>query len=109
MILNYITLFSVGKDSEALIIDLFERTEELIVWDSREQYFEARQREPEVIDGGVYSYWMVAATSAAPDDLISNRIVSFLAPPHVYSLLDILHSVVRAMRSAEWPEWPDSG
>ena len=81
MILNYITLFSVGKDSEALIIDLFERTEELIVWDSREQYFEARQREPEVIDGGVYSYWMVAATSAAPDDLISNRIVSFLAPP----------------------------
>lgn len=105
--LNYITLFTVGEGSEALVIDRFERTEELIVWESREQYFDSRKYEPEMIDGGVFTYGLVAGTAAAPDALIANQIVSFLAPPSVHALLDVLDSVVRAMRSAEWPEWPD--
>ena len=107
MLLSYITLFRVCKDSEALVIDRFERTENLIVWDSSEQYISARIDEPKVIDGGIYSYGLVAAASHAPADIIDDRIVSFLAPSHVHSMLDVLGSVVRAMRTAEWPKWPD--
>ena len=107
MILNYITLFNAGKGSEALCIDRFERTEEFIVWESKEQYFDARKDNHRVIDGGIFSYGLVAGVAAAPDDLITNQIVSFLAPSSVHAILDVLDSVVRAMKSAEWPEWPD--
>ena len=107
MILDYITLFSVGKGTEALLIDRFERTEDLIVWESREQYISARKDEPVAIDGGIFSYGLLTGTADVPDALIANQIVSFLAPSSVHALLNVLHSVVRAMRSAEWPEWPD--
>ncbi len=104
---DYITLFSVGKGTEALLIDRFERTEDLIIWESKEQYFDARKDEPGAIDGGVFSYGLVAATAATPDALIANQIVSFLAPSSVHGLLGVLDAVVRAMGSADWPEWPD--
>ena len=107
MILNYITLFSAGEGSEALVIDRFERTDDLIIWESREQYVEARKDEPKIIDGGIFSYGLVTGTASIPDALIANHIVSFLAPSSVHALLDVLHAVVRAMRSAEWPTWPD--
>ena len=107
MILNYITLFSVGKGSEALLIDRFDHSDDLIVWESKEQYFAARKDEPKVIDGGIFTYGLVTGTAMVPDALIANHIVSFVAPSSVHALLDVLHAVVRAMRSAEWPEWPD--
>ena len=47
----YVTFFDVGSRSETLIIDSFERTEELINWDSQEDYFRSRRAEPKPIDG----------------------------------------------------------
>ena len=105
MILDYITLFSVGKGTETLSIDRFERTDDLIVWESADEYSDALVDKGTVIDGGIFSYGLVAGVAAAPDVLIEGRIVSFLAPPHVHSIIEVLDSVVRAMRSAEWPEW----
>ena len=103
---TYVTFFSVGKDSETLIIDQFlEHVGDLVVWGSQEEYFAARQVEPEPIDGGVFSYGLATGTAAAPDAIIENRIVSFSASQSLVDLLQVLHSVVRAMRSAEWPEW----
>ena len=107
MILNYITLFNVGKYSETLLIDRFERTEDLIVWESEEQYFGARKDDPQPIDGGVFTYGLVTGVAGAPDNLITNQIVSFLAPTYVHGLVDVLNSLVQAMRSAEWPDWSE--
>lgn len=106
MILTYITMFSVGEGSEALIIDHLdvEESKELIVWDSPAQYHSARKWEPENIDGGIYSYGLLAGTAALPDDLINNQIVSFLAPSSAHAILKVLNSVVEAMRSVEWPD-----
>lgn len=105
---TYITFFNLGEDSEALLLDHFpDNMGDLIVWESREAYFAARATEPDPIDGGVYSYWLAAATSMAPNDMIRDRIVSYLAPESLVGLLGILHSTVRAMRTAEWPEWPE--
>ena len=105
---TYVTFFSVGEDSEALIIDKFlDNIGDLVVWESKDAYFAARCTEPDPIDGGVYSYGMAAATAQAPDDIIKGRIVSYLAPSSLVDLLRVLHSVVHAMRSAEWPEWSE--
>ena len=105
---TYITFFSVGKDSEALIIDHFlDNIGDLFVWESNDAYFAARYTEPDIIDGGVYSYFLATAKAGAPTNIIENRIVSYLAPKPLEDLLRVLHSVVEAMRSAEWPEWPD--
>ena len=102
----YITFFDVGNDSETLIIDSFERTEKLIKWETREDYFRSRMTEPKPIGGGVYSYGLVAAVSIAPDTVISERIVSYRAPDSLLSLVKKLDSIVRDLRGAEWPEWP---
>ena len=103
----YITFFDVGKDSEALIIDNFERTEEIVMWNSKEDYFQSRKTDPKPIDGGIYSYGLAAAVSIAPDAVISERIVSYRAPDSLLSLLNRLDSLVRDLRNAEWPEWPE--
>ena len=103
----YNTFFDVGKDSEALSLDRFTRTEDIIVWESKEQYFEARLAEPKVIDGGIYTYELVAALSMVPDSLISTQIVSFQAPDSLLAMLEELDSVVHALRGADWPEWPE--
>lgn len=104
----YVTLFSVGKGTEALLVDSFtDQWGDFVEWDSREQYFSARGDEPEVIDGGVYAYWLVAATWQLPESIHKNRIVSFSAAGSVLGLLRVLHSVVRAMRAADWPEYPE--
>ena len=106
MVLDYITLFSVGQGSEALSIDRIERTDDFIVWDSRDEYFDALVDDKQVIDGGIFSYGLIAGVAAAPDDIIEGRIVSFLAPPHVHAFIEVLDSLVRGMRQADWPEWP---
>ncbi len=104
----YVTLFSVGKNSEALIIDSFgDDVGELVVWESKEQYFSARQDEPEVIDGGIFAYGLAAGTSHFPDAIYGDRIVSFFAPSSLVELLRVLNSLVHAMRSADWPNWPE--
>ena len=103
----YVTFFDVGKGSETLTIDHFERTEEIITWESKEQYFAERKGDPNPIDGGVYSYGLATGTSGAPDSLIAGRIVSYLAPSSLLALLNVLDSVVHALRSADWPEWPE--
>ena len=105
---TYITFFSVGKDSEGLVIDHFlDNMGDLVVWESRDAYFAARYTEPDMIDGGVYSYLLATAVAGAPTAIIENRIVSYLAPKPLEDLLRVLHSVVQAMRSAEWPAWSD--
>ena len=104
---TYVTLFSVGKGSEALVIDQLAKSNELIVWSSKEEYFAAREADPEPIDGGEFSYGLAAGKSNAPDSLISNSIVSFLAPESLLARLADLHAAVRALRGADWPEWPE--
>lgn len=103
----YFTFFDVGSGSETLIIDSFERTEEIIRWDSREDYFQASRTEPKPIDGGVYSYGLAAAVSMAPETIIPERIVSYRAPVSSLFLLNELDSLVRDLSGAEWPEWPE--
>ena len=105
--ITYITLFKTGQYSETLIIDQFERTEDLIIWESEDEYFSSRMAEMRPVDGGVFSYGLIAAVSAAPDRIIDNHIVSFLAPDYVHGLLATLHALVRTMRSAKWPEWEE--
>ena len=91
-----------------MVIDHFlDHMGDVVTWSSQEEYFAARHTEPAPIDGGVYSYGIAAGTAAAPDALIENRIVSFFAPQSLVDLLRVLHSVVRAMRSADWPEWAE--
>ena len=102
----YTTFFDVGGHSQTLSIDYFTRTEEIIVWKSKEQYFAERCGDPKPIDGGVYTYGLGAAVSSAPDSLFSNQIVSYRAPDSLLALLEVLDSVVGALRRAEWPEWP---
>ena len=103
----YITFFNVGRGSETLNVDQFTRTEEIIVWESKEQYFAAREADTKPVDGGIYTYGLVAGTSMAPDSLISNQIVSYMAPNSLLNLLEQLDSVVRSFRKADWPDWPE--
>ena len=103
----YVTFFNVGTDSEALIIDYFKTvTDEIVLWQSKEQYLAERvEAEPlEVIDGGVYSYYLAVAAWGAPDTLFANRIVSYRAPRELISLLRVLDTVVKTMRVSAWPE-----
>ena len=77
----YVTFFSVGTNSEALIIDHFQTiTEEIVVWESKEQYFAERSDSFDIIDGGMHVYYLAAGVSAIPDALLSNQIVSYRAP-----------------------------
>ena len=103
----YVTLFDVGTGTETLIIDQFARTDQMITWESKEQYFAARLTEPRPIDGGIYAYGIGAATSMAPDSIISNHIVSCLASQCLLAKLDALHAAVLGLRGADWPEWPE--
>ena len=102
---TYVTFFSVGKDSETLIIDELMRVDEIIIWESKDQYFSARQTEPRPIDGGVFTYGLAAGTSGFPDLTWGSQIVSYLAPPSLLELLNQLDSLVHSMRQADWPEW----
>lgn len=101
----YVTFFNVGKDSEGLVIDYMDETDQLIVWSSEDEYFAARG-DFKIIGGGVFTYGLAAGTAGAPHTLISNQIVSFRATHSLLALLDILDATVKAMRSADWPEWP---
>ena len=103
----YITFFKADGGSEALVVDEFTRVEAIIVWESKKKYFAARQAEPKPIDGGVYTYGLIAGASMAPDSLISDQIVSYKAPDSLLDLLGQLDSVVHALRKADWPNWPD--
>ena len=103
----YVTFFSVGKGSETLSIDQFpDNMGESVRWTSSEEYFAARI-DYAPIDGGVFTYGLALATSAAPDAITENRIVSYLPTTSFLDLLGVLNSVVRAMRSADWPEWEE--
>ena len=104
----YVTFFSVGTNSEALIIDHFQTiTEEIVVWESKEQYFAERSDSFDIIDGGMHVYYLAAGVSAIPDALLSNQIVSYRAPSALLGLLKVLDSVVQALRVSGWPEWPE--
>ena len=105
----YVTFFSDGPGSEALLIDqLRDNLDSWVVWESKNEYWDAQLSMPTSIDGGVYSYGLAAAAAAAaaPDDIFENRIVSYRAPQSLVDLLKQLDSVMRAMRNADWPEWP---
>ena len=92
----YVTFFSVGKGTESLCIDDFERSEELIIWESHEQYSSSGGDFSEtVIDGGVFSYGIATGVAGVPDALIENRIVSFRAAPSLLFHLRRLDMIVR--------------
>ena len=104
---TYVTFFSVGKDSEALIIDqLKEDWDKVVVWESKERYFSARlEPNPKHIDGGIYSYMIACGMSLAPDDMFNGRIVSYQAPSSLVRLLLAFDEAVQALRFADWPDW----
>ena len=103
----YVTFFNVGKDSESLVIDQLSKTDEFIIWDTKNEYFDARESDPEPIDGGVFTYGLAAGVSLAPDALLSSKIVSFRPDAALLNSLNALDSIVMALRTMDWPEWPE--
>ena len=104
---TYVTFFNVGEDSEALVIDQLSVSDEFIIWDTKDEYFETRESEPEPIDGGVFTYGLAAGVSLAPDALLSSKIVSFRPDAALLDSLNALNSRIMALRTMDWPEWPE--